>query len=177
MNESAEREDEDEWAAARKRGEAITVEPPAPRDAPQENARRRAAQLGLEEAPHVWHTARQPVLDAGAALGSVYAAAYFTGALPGSSPPDKPASCTPTTTTYASEQFVLNVYNASSGQGKAKETARALKANHFNVGVISNDPYKMKLTSVGQIRFGPKGEQNAKQYVQKLVPDAQLMAG
>lgn len=33
-----------------------------------------ARQLGLEEAPHVWHTARQPVLDAGAALGSVCAA-------------------------------------------------------------------------------------------------------
>ena len=116
------------------------------------------------------------VVAVAVALGSVYAAAYFTGALPGSRPPEKPASCTPTTTTYASEQFVLNVYNASSGQGKAKETARALKANHFNVGVISNDPYKMKLTSVGQIRFWPKGEQNAKQYVQKLVPDAQLMA-
>ncbi len=109
-------------------------------------------------------------------LGSSYAAAYFTGALPGSRPPAKPASCTPTTTTYASEKFVLNVYNASSGQGKAKETARALKANHFQVGVISNDPYKMKLTSVGQIRFGPKGADNARRYVQPLVPNAQLMA-
>lgn len=33
-----------------------------------------AAQLGLDQAPHVWHTSRQPVLDAGAALGSVCAA-------------------------------------------------------------------------------------------------------
>ena len=36
--------------------------------------RRWARALGLSEASHVWHTSRQPVLDAGAALGSMCAA-------------------------------------------------------------------------------------------------------
>lgn len=108
-------------------------------------------------------------------LGSAYAAAYTTGVLPGSRPPQKPASCTPTSTTYPNQGFTVNIYNASSGQGKAKEVARAFRANHFSVGVISNDPYEMKLTGVGQIRFGPDGAAKAKQFVQPLVPGAELM--
>ncbi|GAA3678573.1 LytR cell envelope-related transcriptional attenuator [Yimella lutea] len=108
-------------------------------------------------------------------LGSAYAAAYTTGMIPGSRPPQKPASCSPTKVVHANAGFVLNVYNASSGQGKAKETAKALKAHHFTVGVVSNDPYQMKLKTVGQIRFGPKGAAKAKQFVQPLVPGAQSM--
>lgn len=107
-------------------------------------------------------------------LGSAYAAAYTTGLLPGSRPTALPASCSPTTTVHPNSTFVLNVYNASTSQGKAKDVARALKAQHFTTGVVSNDPYGLTITSVGQIRFGPKGAELAKQYVQPLVPSAQL---
>ncbi|GAB3587553.1 LytR C-terminal domain-containing protein [Calidifontibacter terrae] len=107
--------------------------------------------------------------------GAAYAAAYAGGLIPGSRPAPLPASCSPTTTIPPNSGFPVNVYNASTGQGKAKETAKALKSRQFSVSVVSNDPYSMKLTGVGQIRFGPRGVANAKKWIQPLFPNATLL--
>lgn len=107
--------------------------------------------------------------------GTAYAAAYTSGMIPGSRPAQLPASCSPTTVTPPNSTFSVNVYNASTGQGKAKDTAKSLVSRQFSIAVISNDPYGMKITGVGQIRFGPKGVQNAKKWLQPLLPNATLL--
>ncbi len=107
--------------------------------------------------------------------GTAYAAAYAGGLIPGSRPPELPASCSPTTTVPPNSGFTVNVYNASAGQGKAKAAAKALKSRHFSIAVVSNDPYAMKLTDVGQIRFGPRGKANAEKWVKPLLPNATLL--
>ncbi|MBC9956501.1 LytR C-terminal domain-containing protein [Yimella sp. cx-51] len=109
-------------------------------------------------------------------VGTAYAAAYTSGLIPGSRPPQKPASCSPTKIIYPNAGFTVNVYNASRNQGKAKEVARALKSHHFSMAVVSNDPYAMKLTDVGQVRYGPKGAAKAKQFVVPLIPGVQELA-
>ncbi|NHN56774.1 LytR C-terminal domain-containing protein [Calidifontibacter sp. DB0510] len=107
--------------------------------------------------------------------GFGYAVAYTAGLVPGSALPTVPASCKVTPTKSPQAAAVLNVYNAAKAQGRAGETGRALSSRGFQVGVVSNDPYKMKLTGFGQIRFGPKGAAFAKQYVQPLASQATLM--
>lgn len=109
------------------------------------------------------------------AAGTAYAAAYASGMLPGSAPKKLPASCSPSSVAAPNSGFRVNVYNASTGQGRAKETAKALKSREFSVAVISNDPYAMKLTGVGQIRFGPRGAANAKKWLQPLFANAGLL--
>ncbi|NNG38114.1 LytR C-terminal domain-containing protein [Flexivirga sp. ID2601S] len=106
-------------------------------------------------------------------VGFVYAIAYMNR----SKPVDPTAaSCVlPTSQAPAQASFVLNVYNASTDTGRAKTSGAAMKSQGFNVGVISNDPYKLSLKGIGQIRFGPKGKSNAEEFVSKMLPGAELM--
>ena len=91
---------------------------------------------------------------------------------PSSSTAPTTPSCTPSALPQASSE--LNVYNASGGSGSAKTVAQKFAAGGFDVGVVSNDPYKAKLDVSAQIRFGTSGEAFAKKYVLPLVPDARL---
>lgn len=107
--------------------------------------------------------------------GFLYASAYAAGWLPGSAFPNAGPSCTVTVTRPPQSRVTVNVYNASTNQGQAADIWRALKSRDFQVGAVSNDPYREKLTGVGQIRVGPQGEQFARTYVMPLVPGAQLI--
>ncbi len=88
--------------------------------------------------------------------------------------PTASSSCDVTPTPPPQSIFVLNVYNASD-RSQAKEIGFAMTSHGFNVGTVSNDPYKERLKGVGQIRFGPKGKANATEYVKKYLPGAQLV--
>lgn len=68
----------------------------------------------------------------------------------------------------------LNVYNASDTSGSARGVATKFASGGFDVGSISNDPYKQKIEGVAQIRFGATGEDFAKRYVLPRVPGATL---
>lgn len=104
-------------------------------------------------------------------VGFFYAINYMNSG----NKPTAPSSCDVTSTPPPQSIFVLNVYNASSDTGSAKRAGLALKSHDFNVGTVSNDPYKESLNGVGEIRFGPKGKQNATQFVKKLMPGAKLV--
>lgn len=106
----------------------------------------------------------------------VGAFAYALGYINTSGSSDPAASsCAVTTTSPPQSIFVLNVYNASSDTGVANRTATAMESHGFNIGTISNDPYKESLSGAGQIRFGPKGKKNAVEFVKKYLPGAQLV--
>ncbi|WP_265443053.1 LytR C-terminal domain-containing protein [Flexivirga meconopsidis] len=105
--------------------------------------------------------------------GFVYALAYMNRSSSKSAPP--PSCVLPTSQAPAQASFVLNVYNSSTDNGRAKTSGAAMKSQGFNVGVISNDPYKLSLKGIGQIRFGPKGKANAEEFVTKMMPGAELM--
>ncbi|WP_322613293.1 LytR C-terminal domain-containing protein [Dermacoccus abyssi] len=106
-------------------------------------------------------------------IGSVVFAATFM------SQPSKPKAgeCPSGTTTSLPPQatFPVNVYNAGGPKGAAGDAADALRTYEFNVGTVSNDPYKKKISDVGEIRFGPGGAHNAKKYVEPRVPGARLV--
>lgn len=85
------------------------------------------------------------------------------------------SSCDVTSAPPPQSVFVLNIYNASTDSGQAKDTGFAMRSHGFRVGAVSNDPYKEKLDGVGQIRFGPKGKQNATEYVEKYAPNMKLV--
>jgi len=107
--------------------------------------------------------------------GFGYAVSYFAGWIPGSRPPAPPASCTVTPPPPPQAAVVLNVYNASGGKGEAGDVAEVMSTRNFDIGVISNDPYKEKINGVGQIRFGPAGKAFAEKFVKPLVPGAKLV--
>jgi LytR cell envelope-related transcriptional attenuator len=54
-----------------------------------------------------------------------------------------------------------NVYNATDRAGLARRTSTVLATRGFTIGHVANDPLGKTLTTVAEIRFGPKGEQNA----------------
>jgi hypothetical protein len=54
-----------------------------------------------------------------------------------------------------------NVFNATTRAGLARKTANELKARGFVIGTIANDPLGKALGTVGEIRYGPKGKDNA----------------
>lgn len=93
----------------------------------------------------------------------------------GKANPTASSSCAVTSTPPPQSIFVLNVYNASSDTGVAKRTSTAMQSHGFNVGTVSNDPYKESIDGVGQIRFGPKGKKNATEYVKKYLPGATMV--
>lgn len=90
----------------------------------------------------------------------------------------KPGECpNGTVSTAAAPQstFTVNVYNGGGQKGAAGDVADALRTYDFKVGAVENDPYKKKITDVGEIRFGPQGAENAKKYVAQRVPGARLV--
>jgi len=54
-----------------------------------------------------------------------------------------------------------NVFNATTRAGLARKTANELKLRGFPIGTIANDPLGKTLATVGEIRYGPKGKDNA----------------
>ncbi len=71
-------------------------------------------------------------------------------------------------------KVTVNVYNATTVAGLASKTAVDLEKRGFKVGKVANDPAGRKITGVGQIRFGPKGADQA-QLVLVYVPGAELV--
>ena len=56
----------------------------------------------------------------------------------------------------------VNVYNASSRDGLAGSVSRSLGDRGFVIGKVANDPSSRKAPKVAEIRYGPKGEAQAK---------------
>lgn len=68
----------------------------------------------------------------------------------------------------------VNVYNATSTSGLASKTATALEDRGFATGKVANDPADRVIPGVGEIRFGPKGAEEA-QLLLLYVPGADLV--
>lgn len=131
---------------------------------------------GLAEARRRRHRRAMIVIIIAAAMvfgAFVYAVSYMNKH--SQAGPTPASSCDVTPAPPPQSVFVLNIYNASTDQGQAKDTSFAMRSHGFRVGTVSNDPYKEKLTDAGQIRFGPKGKKNATEYVKKYAPDATLV--
>jgi len=60
------------------------------------------------------------------------------------------------------ESTRVNVYNASSRVGLAASVSRSLGDRGFVIGKVANDPTSRKTPKVAEIRYGPKGEAQAK---------------
>ncbi len=82
------------------------------------------------------------------------------------------ATCTPPALPQAASK--LNIYNASGDSGSARTIAQKFAAGGFQLGTVSNDPYKEKVDGSAQIRYGKGGEAFAKKYVLPLVPGAAM---
>jgi hypothetical protein len=77
-----------------------------------------------------------------------------------------PGPCVSTTVTAGAAlpkpaTVTANVYNATHRAGLARTTAATLKTRGFGIGSIANDPTGKSLTTVGEIRYGPQGKDNA----------------
>jgi LytR cell envelope-related transcriptional attenuator len=60
------------------------------------------------------------------------------------------------------ENTRVNVYNASNRDGLAGSVSRSLAGRGFVIGKVANDPSGRKPPKVAEIRYGPKGEAQAK---------------
>ena len=56
----------------------------------------------------------------------------------------------------------VNVYNASDRNGLAGSVARSLRDRGFVIAAVANDPSSRKAPKVAEIRYGPKGQGQAK---------------
>ena len=56
----------------------------------------------------------------------------------------------------------VNVYNASDRVGLAGSVARSLRERDFVIGKVANDPSSRKAPKIAEIRYGAKGEAQAK---------------
>jgi hypothetical protein len=94
---------------------------------------------------------------------------------------DKPKAaappCKPVTTTVVRilpSQIHLNVYNASSRNGLAREVGTDMRTRGFVVGKVANDPLKHDVKTTAEVRYGSKGKAAA-QLVVSEVPGAKLV--
>lgn len=92
---------------------------------------------------------------------------------------DEPLPCV--TTTMAAGDVLpkpakvkVRVYNATNAVGLAAKTGVQLGNRGFNVTKTDNDPVGRTITGVGQIRYGPKAEEQA-QLLLVYVPGAELV--
>jgi hypothetical protein len=91
-----------------------------------------------------------------------------------------PSPCV-TTLVAASEvlpkpaKVTVNVYNATTTSGLASKTATAIEKRGFTVVDVANDPVGKPITGVAQIRYGPKGAEEA-QLLLLYVPGAEMVA-
>ena len=94
-------------------------------------------------------------------------------------PDPTPTPCVTSTVTPAEvlpkpAKVKVNVYNATTTAGLASKTATALEDRGFRVGKVANDPVGRAITGVAEIRFGPKGAEEA-QLLLLYVPGSQLV--
>ena len=68
----------------------------------------------------------------------------------------------------------LNVYNSTRGVGIAGETSKFVSVRGFKIAKVENDPRGVGVQGAGEIRYGAKGEANAK-LVAYHFPDATLI--
>lgn len=59
-------------------------------------------------------------------------------------------------------QVSVNVYNSTDRTGLAASTAATLQERGFVVGTVANDPLGTTVAGTAEIRYGPKGEDEAK---------------
>lgn len=71
-------------------------------------------------------------------------------------------------------EIKVNVYNATYLKGLAASTAAELKTRGFIIKDVGNDPKKLPITGVAEIRYGPK-TQTAAQLLQYYFPGAELI--
>jgi hypothetical protein len=71
----------------------------------------------------------------------------------------------------APSSVTLRVYNATDKKGLAGTVAKALQARGFKVTEIANDRSGRKVTGVGEIRHGPRGD-DAAAFVTAFLPGA-----
>ncbi len=72
------------------------------------------------------------------------------------------------------DAVVVNVYNSTKRAGLAGTTAQELSQAGFGINKVENDPLGVSLRGVGEIRFGPKGVDNAR-LLQFYVPEAVMV--
>ncbi len=94
-------------------------------------------------------------------------------------PVSLPSPCVTTMVTPAEvlpkpAKVTVNVYNATETSGLARKTANAIEKRGFKIGDVANDPVGKPITGVGQLRYGPKGAEEA-QLVLLYVPGAELV--
>ena len=147
--------------------------------------------MSLRESPVRRHQAHRPrwlvlLLAAVAVLVLVGLGYGIVSLVRGSGEPDAAAEPEPTPspcetvlvpageTLPEPASVTVNVYNATSTSGLASKTATALEDRGFAVGKVANDPADREITGVAEIRFGPKGAEEA-QLVLLYVPGAELV--
>jgi hypothetical protein len=69
----------------------------------------------------------------------------------------------------APSSLTLRVYNATDQKGLAAVVAKSLQARGFKVSEIANDRSGRKVTGVGEVRHGPRGD-DAAAYVLAYLP-------
>ncbi len=72
------------------------------------------------------------------------------------------------------DAVVVNVYNSTKRAGLASTTAQDLSLRGFRINKVENDPLGVSLRGVGEIRYGPKGVDNAR-LLQFFIPEAVLV--
>ena len=73
------------------------------------------------------------------------------------------ASCAPYDPNVVTPETTrVNVYNASDRVGLAGSVARSLRERGFVIAKVANDPSSRKAPKVAEIRYGAKGEAQAK---------------
>lgn len=60
------------------------------------------------------------------------------------------------------DSVVVNVYNSTQRGGLAGTTAQELSQRGFRINKVENDPLGVSLRGTGEIRYGPKGADNAR---------------
>jgi len=74
-----------------------------------------------------------------------------------------PATCAPVDPLAVTPEITtVNVYNASTRNGLAGSVSRSLADRGFVIGKVANDPSSRKAPKIAEIRYGPKGEAQAK---------------
>ena len=81
---------------------------------------------------------------------------------------------TPAEVLPRASRVTLNVYNSTKRVGIAGETSKFLSVRGFKIAKVENDPLGVGVQGTGEIRYGAKGEANAK-LVAYHFPDATLI--
>ena len=92
-----------------------------------------------------------------------YAWSYYQADKSARAAKPPPATCAPYDPKVVTpEKTRVNVYNASSRSGLAGSVSRSLADRGFVIGKVANDNSSRKPPKVAEVRYGPKGEAQAK---------------